>query len=108
VLASLFEKHDPSVIGNDYLVMGTVEGAAWHEGMKQPKGIDDILAPLHDFKEVLTLEYRPAGWYPADEAERRKKAPDRPAAPVEQTVRHASLPSSSRKRKRRKKSKLGH
>ncbi|MBN1135447.1 MAG: hypothetical protein JXM73_02630 [Anaerolineae bacterium] len=67
LLASLFAERDPSVIGNDYLVIGTVERAAWREGMKQPKGIDDMLAHLHDFKEVLTLEYRPAGWYPADE-----------------------------------------
>ena len=67
LLANLFAELDPSASGEDYLVIGTVERKAWREGMKQPKGIDDMLAHLHDFKEVLTVEYRPAGWYPADE-----------------------------------------
>jgi hypothetical protein len=67
LLANRFAEHAPEVIGNDYLVIGTVERKAWREGMKQPKGIDDMLAHLHDFKEVLTVEYQPAGWYPADE-----------------------------------------
>ena len=67
LLANLFAERDPEVIGNDYVVIGTVERKAWREGMKQPKGIDDMLAHLHDFKEVLTVEYQPAGWYPADE-----------------------------------------
>jgi hypothetical protein len=35
--------------------------------MKQPKSIAEILEHLHDFKDVRTIEYRPAGWYPADE-----------------------------------------
>jgi len=67
LLADHFAELDSSVIGKDYEVIGTVERSAWREGMKQPKGIDDMLAHLHDFKEVLTIEYQPAGWYPADE-----------------------------------------
>jgi hypothetical protein len=67
LLSNLFAEHAPEVIGNDFLVIGTVERKVWCEGMKQPKGIDDMLAHLHDFKEVLTVEYQPAGWYPADE-----------------------------------------
>jgi hypothetical protein len=69
LLANRFAEHAPEVIGNDYLVIGTVERKAWREGMKQPKDTDDMLAHLHDFKEVLTVEYQPAGWYPADEPE---------------------------------------
>jgi hypothetical protein len=67
LMGNLFAEHDPEITGNDYLVIGTVERKAWREGMKQPKGIDDMLAHLHDFKEVLTVEYQPAGWYPTDE-----------------------------------------
>ena len=100
LLASLFEERDPPVIGNDYLVIGTVERAAWCEGMKQPQRVDEILAHLHDFREVLTLEYRPAGWYSADEPERHREPPDRPAAPAEQTASRAGQASSPRKRKR--------
>jgi hypothetical protein len=67
LLANLFAERAPEVTGNDYLVIGTVERNVWREEMKQPKGIDDMLAHLHDFKDVLTVEYQPAGWYPADE-----------------------------------------
>jgi hypothetical protein len=67
LLANHFAEHAPEVIGNDYLVVGTVERKAWREAMKQPNGIDDMLAHLHDFKEVFTVEYQPAGWYPAEE-----------------------------------------
>jgi len=83
LLAGLFAERDPSVIGNDYLVLGTVERAAWREGMKQPKGIDDMLAHLHDFKEVRTLGYRPAGWYPDDEPDRQEALREKPAAQAE-------------------------
>ena len=65
LLAKLLAEHDPEVIGNDYLVVGTVERSVWRAGMKHPKGIGDMLEHLHDFKEVRTVEYRPAGWWPA-------------------------------------------
>jgi hypothetical protein len=80
VLAAMFAEHDPSVIGNDYLVLGTVERQAWQESMKQPKGIGEMLEHLHDFKEVRTVEYRPAGWYPAGEPEPWEKQAQKAAA----------------------------
>lgn len=67
LLVNLFAERDPEVIGNDYLVIGTAERKAWREGMKQSRGIDDMLAHLHDFKEVLAIEYDPAGWGEPDE-----------------------------------------
>lgn len=69
LLANLFAERDPDVIGNDYLVIGTVERKVWRAGLKQPQSIADMLAHLHDFKEVRTIEYQPAGWYPAEEAD---------------------------------------
>ena len=72
-LEALFAERDPSLIGNDYLVLGTVERQAWRESLKQPKGIQGMLEHLHDFKEVRTVEYQPAGWYPADEPAAREK-----------------------------------
>ncbi len=64
LLASLFEQIAPSLVGNDYLVIGTVERQAWREGVKQPKSIPEMLEHLHDFKAVHTV--RPAGWYPTE------------------------------------------
>ncbi len=68
LLASMFAERDPSVIGNDYMVMGTVERAFWRAGMKAPPGrIEELLDNLHDFRQVLEFEYRPAGWYPDED-----------------------------------------
>jgi hypothetical protein len=92
LLANLFATHEPSVIGNDYLVMGTVERKAWREGMKAPKGISDMLAYLHDFKEVRTVEYRPGGWYPPD-------APEPPARPGSRRKRGKKGKGKRRKRR---------
>jgi hypothetical protein len=66
LLAAMFFERDPSVIGNDYLVLGTIERPAWREGVKQPKSIAEMLEHLHDFKEVQTVQVQPGGWYPAD------------------------------------------
>ena len=73
LLAGLFAEHDPDIMGNDYLVMGTVERAAWRESMRRPMSIPEILEHMHDFKKVLKLEYQPGGWY------RDEDVPDKPA-----------------------------
>jgi len=65
-LVRLFEQRDPSVIGNRYLVLGTVEVKEWREGLARPKTIVDMLPHVADFKGYRTLEYQPGGWYPAD------------------------------------------
>ena len=95
-LAALFEERDPSLVGNDYLVLGTVERQAWRQGMKQPKGIEEMLEHLHEFKEVRTVEYQPAGWYPADEPPTPARENDRPAAPKKRR------PARKRKRGKRR------
>jgi len=75
LLANLFAELDPSVAGNDYLVLGTVERKPWRESLKQPKGIEEMLEHLHDFKEVRTVEYQPAGWYKDEELEEKPTPP---------------------------------
>ena len=73
LLAATFVEVDPAVIGNDYLVLGTVDRAVWRAGMKDPGYQVDVEKDLHDFKEVLEVEYKPAGWYPPDELRVGKK-----------------------------------
>ena len=91
LLTGMFAKRDPSVIGNDYLVVGTVERALWREGMKTQKGVGELLENLHDFKEVWKLEYEPGGWYPDEDA----------AAGKGETMRQEPGPGQKRARKRR-------
>jgi hypothetical protein len=43
LLFSLFNQYDPKAIGNEYLVIGTVEKKCWLEGLEQPKDISEML-----------------------------------------------------------------
>lgn len=68
LLAELFRQYDPGVIGNNYLIIGTVEKSVWREGLAQPKDIAEILPHASDFAtyyEELRLT-RP-GYYRADQ-----------------------------------------
>jgi hypothetical protein len=66
-LAEKFATLEPKVIGNDYLVVGTVDKKVWQRGLSgQGNSVGDVLDHLADFKKVLELEYEPGGWYPAD------------------------------------------
>jgi hypothetical protein len=66
VLAAFLGERAPEVIGNDYLVLGTVERKAWREGMRQPRSIEDMLEAVHDFKEYREVHVSPGGWFPEE------------------------------------------
>lgn len=57
----------PDFIGNDYLVIGTVERKGWLEARKNPHGLRSIFRYLHDFQEHVTFEIAHYGWGPAEE-----------------------------------------
>ncbi len=65
-LVHSFEKLDPELIGNPYLVLGTVETKTWKRGLKgDPGTLEEILQQTADFDRVLTLQVDPGGWRPA-------------------------------------------
>lgn len=65
-LADTFQRLAPAAIGNDYMVMGTVELKTWRAGLHgTPATITESLDHLADFKSELTLEVH-GGWGPAD------------------------------------------
>ncbi len=66
-LAEHMSAHNPAVIGNDYFLIGTLERAAWRQGMQRPVSIDEMLKNVADFEDYIQVEVRPAGWYPAEE-----------------------------------------
>jgi hypothetical protein len=66
LLAALFAQRDPAVIGNDYLILGTVERQAWRESMKRPFLPAEIVPHTHDFKSHSTIQMSMAGWFPKD------------------------------------------
>jgi hypothetical protein len=61
LLASVFTELKPEVLGNNYLVIGTVDRPAWKRGMQQQLTLQDAIEELHDFKEVVTFKIT-GGW----------------------------------------------
>ncbi len=68
LLVHACEQHDPSVIGNDYLVIGTVERWGWRHTQKHPADYETLFANLHDFTEYVFYELQPR-WVPMDPEE---------------------------------------
>jgi hypothetical protein len=66
-MVEIFSSTKPDVIGNEYLVIGTVDRKVWQEGRKG-KGIkmNDLLNNLSVFKEKLDLKIDPGGWRPPE------------------------------------------
>ena len=60
-LAAFFTTYNPEIVGNDYLVVGTLERAMWKRGTQQPLTLQETLEALHDFKEVVTFQLT-GGW----------------------------------------------
>ena len=64
-LTIAFESRNPDVIGNDYLVLGTMDRMVWRKNLKD--GVSgDVLDHVVDFKEYLDLRYDPGGWRPSE------------------------------------------
>lgn len=65
-LATSFSRLDPDVVGNEYLVVGTLDRKVWQHGLLgDSKPLGEALDHVADFKKVLTLEVDPGGWRPA-------------------------------------------
>jgi len=112
LLAQFLVNIAPNALGNDYMVLGTVERDFWRQGMKTPGSVAELPDHLHDFIEVWTLKFRPAGWYPKDvvEAEEREIAQARAefaarkaqAVGGEQPEKTPTQPLRKRKKRRRR------
>ncbi len=55
---------DPDIIGNDYLVMGTLDKKDWRTGNKKEIDSSEAVKRMYVFKNHLNFEVVPAGWYP--------------------------------------------
>lgn len=67
MLVAALLPHNPDVIGNEYLVLGTVERRVWREARKQKDGAQTSLDNLHDFKEVVLVEVEGPRWLPEED-----------------------------------------
>jgi hypothetical protein len=66
-LVSFFTEEEPEVVGNDYLVVGTLERTMWKRGTQQLLTLQETLDALHDFKETLSFKVTGGGWMPPKE-----------------------------------------
>jgi hypothetical protein len=68
LLTGVFSQYAPEAVGNEYLIVGTVEKTAWREGLQQPKSVAEMLPHASDFAEYYTeLRVTRPGWYPANQ-----------------------------------------
>ena len=47
-LAAFFTQNQPEVVGNDYLVLGTLDRPDWQKGVEAPLSVQRMLDVLHD------------------------------------------------------------
>jgi len=66
-LTEMFLKIKPDVIGDNYLVFGTVEKKVWCENIYHTKTSPEILKHTHDFISYQDLRMTIAGWFPRDQ-----------------------------------------
>ena len=55
-MAVHFQTTAPEVVGNDFLVIGTVDRADWRRGTEGDMTPKDIIETLHDFKDVVQFK----------------------------------------------------
>lgn len=65
MLAFAFSGQRPEVVGNDYLVIGTVDRSVWRRRARTEFLAQDTLDQLHEFKRVVRFELAPR-WAPAE------------------------------------------
>jgi len=68
LLTALFSQSAPEVIGNEYLIIGTVEKKVWREGLQQPRAVAEMLPHASDFATCYKeLRFTQPGWYRHDQ-----------------------------------------
>lgn len=65
ILTNMFRQNDPNVIGNEYLIFGTLEKTSWRKGLNEPQATSDTFSHASDFAEHYNeLRMTCPGWYP--------------------------------------------
>jgi hypothetical protein len=62
-----FQECASEIVGNAYLILGTVDTAIWRKQKKEPIPMGELPEYLHDFKEYWQISRSPGGWYPEDD-----------------------------------------
>ncbi len=71
LLVAACSERFPEIIGNDYLVLGTLECSHWRQVIAGST-FQEALEHLHDFRRVLTFEPQHPTWVPDPKSERNR------------------------------------
>jgi hypothetical protein len=75
-LVAIFAERQPEMIGNEYLVIGTLERLDWKRGTKEALTPAEMVEGLHDFKEVRKI--KPAARWSQEPKRKSKPAREKP------------------------------
>ena len=57
-----FAEYDPSVVGNEYVIIGTMERQAWDAHIRESRFINEVMGDVHDFAAVVRIEGYVGNW----------------------------------------------
>ncbi|XCN71194.1 MAG: hypothetical protein Q3M24_12800 [Candidatus Electrothrix aestuarii] len=63
LMEEAFHQRNPGIVGNDYLVMGTLDKKDWRKSNKEDVDSSEAFKWMYVFKDHLNFEVAPAGWY---------------------------------------------
>lgn len=67
LLLDLFSQHNQDVVGNRYVIIGTMEMKAWREELNRQLSVSEARAHIHDLKTNEELRMTMAGWFHKDQ-----------------------------------------
>jgi hypothetical protein len=66
LIEGMCRQYYPHLVGNDYLVVGTLERKGWKEGYHKATSLNNVFQNLHDFKQHLEFEPARYMWVKED------------------------------------------
>ena len=66
-LTEMFLEQNPKIIGNNYLILGTLEKKVWRENINQSSSVNEIRPYIHDLKSYEELRMTMGGWFHKDQ-----------------------------------------
>ena len=65
LMAARFEDAESEILGNEYLVFGTLDKSDWRTFNNTNPHPSEALKQVHVFKDVWKFKVTPGGWYPS-------------------------------------------
>ncbi|MEO0827950.1 MAG: hypothetical protein AAFY67_20310, partial [Cyanobacteria bacterium J06642_9] len=94
-LTVMFLQQELDTIGNDYLIMGTLEKQKWRQTLEKPLPLNEMREFSHDFKSYEELRMTMGGWFREDQ-----EPPVMEPLPSEEWVKQESPRAVSKKKTR--------